>query len=84
MITYLHIVNGEVNGEIDQSETDITCLPPFDGKFCHELIRKDRVETTLKASLSLATTDAVFTKMGLVDKRAVAVKPIEGAPIVKG
>ena len=75
MITYLHIVNGEVKGEIEQDPTDITCLPPCDGKFCHELIRKDRMETTLKAALSLATTAEVFGKMGLVDKRA-EVKPI--------
>lgn len=83
MMTYLHILNGEVVGEIEQDENAVTYLPPFDGKFCHELIRKDRVETTLKASLSLATTDAVMAKMGLVDKRA-EVKPIEWAPIVKG
>lgn len=78
MMTYLHILNGEVVGEIEQDENAVTYLPPFDGKFCHELIRKDRVETTLKASLSLATTDAVMEKMGLVDKR------VEVAPIVKG
>lgn len=70
-VTYLHVLNGEVVGEIEQDENATTHLPPFDGKFCHELIRKDRVENTLKASLSLATTDAVFTKMGLVDKREV-------------
>ena len=43
MITYLHIVNGEIKGEIEQDPTDITHLPPFDGKYCHERIRKDRM-----------------------------------------
>ena len=78
MMTYLHILNGEVVGEIEQDENAVTYLPPFDGKFCHELIRKDRIETTLKTSLSLATTDAVMAKMGLVDKR------VGVAPVVKG
>jgi hypothetical protein len=35
------------------------------------------VETTLKESLALATKEAVFQKIGLVDKRA------EVAPVIK-
>ena len=69
-VTYLHILNGEIVGEIESDEKATTHLPPFDGKYCHELIRKDRMETTLKAALSLATTAEVFSKVGLVDKRA--------------
>ena len=80
-VTYLHVLNGEIVGEITSDEKSTTHLPPFDGKFCHELIRKDRMETTLKAALSLATTAEVFSKVGLVDKRA-EVAPVE--PIVKG
>ena len=74
-VTYLHILNGEIVGEITSDEKSTTHLPPFDGKFCHELIRKDRVETTLKESLALATKEAAFQKIGLVDKR-VEVKPV--------
>ena len=80
-VTYLHVLNGEIVGEITSDEKATTHLPPFDGKFCHELIRKDRVETTLKESLALATKEAAFQKIGLVDKR-VEVAPVE--PIVKG
>ena len=69
-VTYLHVLNGEIVGEIESDEKATTHLPPFDGKYCHELIRKDRMETTLKAALSLATTAEVFNKVGLVDKRA--------------
>lgn len=72
-VTYLHILNGEIVGEITSDEKSTTYLPPFDGKYCHELIRKDRVETTLKESLALATKEAVFQKIGLVDKRAEVV-----------
>jgi hypothetical protein len=70
-VTYLHILNGEIVGEIESDEKATTHLPPFDGKYCHELIRKDRMETTLKTALSLATTAEVFSKAGLVDKRAI-------------
>ena len=70
-VTYLHVLNGEVVGEITSDEKSTTHLPPFDGKYCHELIRKDRVETTLKESLSLATKEAAFQKIGLVGKRAL-------------
>lgn len=76
-VTYLHVLNGEIVGEITSDEKSTTHLPPFDGKYCHELIRKDRMETTLKAALSLATTAEVFSKVGLVDKRA------EVAPVTK-
>jgi hypothetical protein len=80
-VTYLHVLNGEIVGEIESDEKSTIHLPPFDGKYCHELIRKDRVETTLKTALSLATAAEAFTKIGLVDKRA-EVAPVE--PIVKG
>lgn len=76
-VTYLHVLNGEIVGEITSDEKATTHLPPFDGKYCHELIRKDRIETTLKESLSLATKEVAFTKIGLVDKRAVEVAPVE-------
>ena len=75
-ITYLHILNGQIVGEITSDEKSTTHLPPFDGKYCHELIRKDRIETTLKTSLALATAAEAITKMGLADKRAVAL-PVE-------
>jgi hypothetical protein len=70
-------LNGEIVGEITSDEKSTTYLPPFDGKYCHELIRKDRIETTLKTSLALSTVEAAFQKVGLVDKRA------EVAPIIK-
>lgn len=73
MITYLHIVNGEIKGEIEQDPTDITCLPPCDGKYCHELIRADRV-TGLQTKLALSTEAAVMEKLSLVDKRSVTAK----------
>jgi hypothetical protein len=76
-VTYLHVLNGEIVGEIESDEKSTTHIPPFDGKYCHELIRKDRIETTLKESLSLATKEAAFTKIGLVDKR------LEVAPVTK-
>ena len=75
-VTYLHILNGEIVGEIESDEKSTTHLPPFDGKYCHELIRKDRMETTLKAALSLATTAEVYGKVGLVDKR-MEVAPVK-------
>lgn len=69
-VIYLHVLNGEIVGEIESDEKATTHLPPFDGKFCHELIRKDRIETTLKTALALPTAEAAFQKIGLTDKRA--------------
>ena len=69
-VTYLHILNGEIVGRSNPTRSR-RLTSPFDGKYCHELIRKDRMETTLKTALSLATTAEVYGKVGLVDKRAL-------------
>lgn len=79
MTKFYRIRKGEIVGEIEMAVGDITVLPSFDGVNTEEFIRADRLETTLKASLAVATAAEVFSKIGLVDKRAVEV-----APIVKG
>lgn len=67
---FFRIRNNEIVGEIEMIPgKDITVLPAFDGTNTEELVRADRLESTLLTALSAKDSREVFAKFGVVDKR---------------